>query len=51
MGETIHSLTKKANVSEFEFVALMAFLMANVALSIDAILSGLTNMGESLSIS
>ncbi len=51
MGETIHNLTKKTKVSEFEFIALMAFLMANVALSIDAILPGLTNIGESLSIS
>lgn len=36
--------------SELEFIALMAFLMANAALSIDAILPGLNGIGESLSI-
>lgn len=36
--------------SEFEFIALMAFLMANAALSIDAILPGLNGMAVSLNI-
>ena len=36
-----------SNISELEFIALMAFLMANVALSIDAILPGLTSIGRS----
>ena len=35
-----------SNISELEFITLMAFLMANVALSIDAILPGLTNIGQ-----
>jgi len=36
--------------SELEFIALMAFLMANAALSIDAILPGLNSMAISLKI-
>lgn len=36
--------------SEFEFIALMAFLMANAALSIDAILPGLNGIGASLQV-
>ena len=36
-----------SNISELEFIALMAFLMANVALSIDAILPGLSSIGRS----
>ncbi|NMH87243.1 multidrug effflux MFS transporter [Flavivirga sp. Y03] len=43
-------LIKKTKMSEFEFIALMAFLMANVALAIDAILPGLTNIGVSLNV-
>ena len=39
---------KSKNISEFEFIALMAFLMANAALAIDAILPGLGEIGESL---
>ncbi len=48
----MHDLNKKTkHISEFEFIALMAFLAANVALSIDAILPGLTDIGISLSVS
>lgn len=36
------------NISEFEFIALMAFLMANVALAIDTILPALTDIGKSI---
>ena len=36
--------------SELEFIALMAFLMANAALSIDAILPGLNGIGTSLNV-
>ena len=36
------------SISELEFIALMAFLMSNVALSIDGILPALTNIGQSL---
>lgn len=36
--------------SELEFIALMAFLMANAALSIDAILPGLNGIGASLNV-
>ena len=36
--------------SEFEFIALMAFLMANAALAIDAILPGLNSMANSLNV-
>ena len=35
-------------ISELEFIAILAFLMANVALSIDGILPALNNIGESL---
>ena len=38
----------KKNTSEFEFIALMAFLMVNVALAIDTILPGLTQIGTSI---
>ena len=38
----------KKDISELEFIALMAFLMSNVALAIDAILPGLSNIGQSL---
>ena len=43
-------MSKKTSqsISELEFIALMAFLMSNVALSIDAILPALTNIGQSL---
>jgi len=41
---------KKEQKSELEFIALMAFLMANAALSIDAILPGLNSMAISLKI-
>ena len=44
----MQSKTKK--ISEFEFIALMAFLMANAALSIDAILPGLNGIAVSLDI-
>jgi DHA1 family bicyclomycin/chloramphenicol resistance-like MFS transporter len=40
----------KGGIKEFEFVALMAFLMSNVALSIDAILPALPNIGEALQV-
>ncbi len=50
MEEIIYNFSKKSKVSEFEFIALMAFLMANVALSIDALLPGLTDIGKSLNI-
>ena len=40
------SIKPTSNISELEFITLMAFLMANVALSIDAILPGLTNIGQ-----
>jgi DHA1 family bicyclomycin/chloramphenicol resistance-like MFS transporter len=36
--------------SEFEFIALMAFLMANAALSIDAVLPGLNGIGASINV-
>jgi len=39
---------KRAKKAEFEFIALMAFLMANAALSIDTILPGLSNIGKSI---
>lgn len=42
--------SKTKEKSEFEFIALMAFLMANAALSIDAILPGLNGMAISLNI-
>ena len=41
----------KKEKSELEFIALMAFLMANAALSIDAILHGLNGIGASLNVS
>ncbi len=39
---------KKRSPSQLEFIALMAFLMSNVALSIDAILPGLADIGASV---
>ena len=48
MTEITKSLIRKTHISEFEFIALMAFLMSNVALSIDAILPGLTDIGVSI---
>ena len=42
--------TKKEQKSELEFIALMAFLMANAALSIDAVLPGLNDIAISLNI-
>tara|TARA_B100000809_G_scaffold249300_1_gene280412 strand:+ start:12724 stop:13518 length:795 start_codon:yes stop_codon:yes gene_type:complete len=39
---------RKEKVSEFEFIALMALLMANVAMSIDSILPGLSSIGKSI---
>lgn len=41
-------LRKEVSISESEFIVLMAFLMSNVALCIDAILPALTNIGQSL---
>jgi len=40
----------KKGIKEFEFVALMAFLMSNVALSIDAVLPALPDIGLSLEV-
>ena len=42
--------TIKKNKSELEFVALMAFLMSNAALSIDAILPGLKGIGTTFNV-
>ncbi len=39
---------KNRNISELEFITLLAFLMANVALAIDAILPALTDIGKSI---
>ena len=41
-------MTKKAAISELEFILLMAFLMSNVALCIDAILPALSDIGQAL---
>lgn len=41
---------KTKQKSELEFIALMAFLMANAALSIDAVLPGLNSMAATLNI-
>ncbi len=43
--------TEKTGFKELEFIALMAFLMSNVALSIDAVLPALDNIGLSLDVS
>ncbi|MDX1348814.1 MAG: multidrug effflux MFS transporter [Putridiphycobacter sp.] len=43
--------TKSKPKSELEFIALMAFLMANAALAIDTVLPGLGGIGESLNVS
>lgn len=42
--------TESKAKSELEFIALMAFLMANAALSIDAVLPGLNGIGASLNV-
>ncbi len=39
---------KSTHLSELEFVALMALLMANVAFAVDAVLPALTDIGKSL---
>lgn len=44
------SSPNKLRIKEPEFVALMAFLMSNVALCIDAILPALTDIGKGLSV-
>ncbi len=41
-------MTKQASISELEFILLMAFLMSNVALCIDAILPALPHIGQAL---
>ena len=41
---------KKKGLGEFEFIALMAFLMSNVALAIDTVLPALPNIGTSLQV-
>ena len=41
----------KKGTSEIEFIALMAFLMSNVALCIDAVLPALTDIGVDLNVS
>lgn len=43
-------LQQKSGIKEFEFIGLMAFLMSNVALSIDAILPALPNIGLALAV-
>ncbi|MDN5215846.1 multidrug effflux MFS transporter [Fulvivirgaceae bacterium BMA12] len=48
MAEVVKKPIKKKNLSELEFIALMAFLMSNVALSIDAVLPGLKAIGLSI---
>ncbi len=42
--------SRRKNKSEIEFVALMAFLMSNAALSIDAILPGLNSIGVTFNV-
>lgn len=51
MNQTSTGPEKKKGIKELEFVALMAFLMSNVALSIDAILPALTDIGLSFQVS
>lgn len=41
-------MEKRSPASQLEFIALMAFLMSNVALSIDAILPALKEIGKSI---
>ncbi len=41
-------MQNNGSTSQLEFIALMAFLMSNVALSIDAILPALTNIGYTI---
>lgn len=41
-------IVNKKEIPELEFIALMAFLMSNVAIAIDAILPGLSEIGQSL---
>lgn len=48
MIETTKALRKSTQAAGIEFIALMAFLMSNVALSIDAILPGLSAIGASI---
>ena len=50
MPNTTTDLQQKSKVKEFEFIALMAFLMSNVALSIDAILPALPKIGLALEV-
>lgn len=45
------NVPKGSNIKTFEFIALMAFLMSNVALSIDAILPALLDIGLALNVS
>jgi DHA1 family bicyclomycin/chloramphenicol resistance-like MFS transporter len=49
MNQTTDS-SPKSGIREFEFIALMAFLMSNVALSIDAILPALPEIGLALEV-
>jgi DHA1 family bicyclomycin/chloramphenicol resistance-like MFS transporter len=49
MNQTTNTRSK-SGIKEFEFIALMAFLMSNVALSIDAILPALPNIGLALEV-
>jgi len=48
MTSTTHDKRKTIQARELEFIALMAFLMSNVALAIDAVLPALTHIGRSL---
>ena len=50
MNTTSQSITKKG-LSELEFIALMAFLMSNVAFAIDAVLPALADIGLALEVS
>ncbi|MEO1260787.1 MAG: multidrug effflux MFS transporter [Bacteroidota bacterium] len=43
-------MNKSSGIRELEFIALMAFLMSNVALCIDTILPALTEIGNSLEV-
>ena len=45
------SISAAGNLGEYEFVALMAFLMSNVALCIDTILPALPDLGAALKVS
>lgn len=48
MMKSAKNLIAKGHIHEYEFIALMAFLMSNVAFSIDAILPALTEIGVSI---